>query len=163
MHTTRFITVLLLGTVALTSCHNSKYLKKFHREAKREVGIASIKMKRDTVRVIYPELSMFDFNQDQIKENAKPYLKKFAGVLVKYDKIDFIINGYTDTIGTDEVNKTLSTGRAENTKTFFQSNNVGESRMKTNGMGSENPISTNITEEGRRKNRRVEFLLFEKK
>ncbi len=157
------IAVLAIGAMGLASCHGSKYMKKFHKEAKKEVGTASIKLKADTVRVIYPELSMFDFNKDQIKEGVKPSLQRFANILVKYDRIDFIINGYTDSVGTDNVNQALSISRANNTKAFFQSNGVSNNRMQANGMGAENPMSTNMTEEGRSKNRRVEFLLYEKK
>lgn len=159
----KFTAILAAGSILFSACHSSKYMRKFHKNAKQEVGAASIKLKNDTVRVVYPELSMFDFNKDEIKNQVKPSLKRFSKVLVDFDKIDFIINGYTDTIGTEDVNQSLSLKRADNAKALFESNGVSGSRMQTNGKGSEDPIATNVTEEGRRKNRRVEFLLFEKK
>lgn len=155
------VTLLLAATMA-SSCH-TKYLKKFHKEAKREdVGFAKIKLKKDTVRVVYQELSMFDFGKEEIKPDAQTSLKRFAGLLGKYDKIDFIINGYTDNVGTDEVNNNLSQKRADNAKTLFENNGVSAPRMQTHGRGATNFVEPNTTEEGKAANRRVELLLFER-
>jgi outer membrane protein OmpA-like peptidoglycan-associated protein len=160
------ITTLLAATVlSLSACHTGKsaYVKKFHKDLKGEISGAKIKWKRDTVRVIYPELAMFDFGKDEIKTEATPSLKRFAGVLSRYDKINSVINGYTDNVGTDDVNNALSERRAGNAKDLFQANGVAASRMDTHGMGKSDPIESNETKEGRQANRRVEFLLYEKK
>lgn len=153
---------LIVSATMVSSCKTT-YIKKFHKEAKKEVGAGKIKLKADTVRVVYPEVSMFDFGKAEIKPDAQTSLQGFSGVLKKYDRIDFIINGYTDSVGTNEVNRTLSQQRAENAKTLFQTNGVSDSRMQTNGRGSDNPVKDNMTEEGRQANRRVELLLFERK
>lgn len=163
MKLTKLLTLLLIGGLSLSSCSSSKYMRKFKRKAKKEATGATVKLKRDTLHVVYPEVAMFDFGKDEIKENVKPSLKRFAGVLSDFDRIDFTINGHTDTIGTDEVNQPLSQRRAEAAKTLFESNGVSGSRMQTNGMGSKDPIATNTTEVGRMKNRRVEFLMYQRK
>jgi outer membrane protein OmpA-like peptidoglycan-associated protein len=152
----------IISATMLASCKTT-YIKKFHKAAKKEVGAGKIRLKADTVRVVYPEVSMFDFGKDEIKPDAQASLKRFSGVLVKFDKINFIINGYTDSVGSNEVNQSLSQRRAENAKTLFQSNGVNADRMQTNGRGADNPVMTNTTEEGRQANRRVELLLFERK
>ncbi len=160
------ITTLLAATVVtLSACHTGKkaYVKKFHKDLKGEITGAKIKWKKDTVRVIYPELAMFDFGKDVIKSDAKPSLQRFASVLSRYDRIDAKINGYTDNVGTDEVNNSLSERRAENAKELFSSNGVTASRITTAGMGKAAPIESNDTEEGRQANRRVEVLLYERK
>ncbi len=153
----------IVGAIMFTSCHSSSYLKKFHKEAKKESGTAKVKLRRDTVRVIYPELAMFDFNKDEVKAEAKTSLERFAEILKRYDRINMIINGYTDTVGTTEVNKDLSMRRANNAKTLFESSGISSSRIQTNGMGADNPVMTNTTQEGRQANRRIEVLLYEKK
>ena len=153
---------LIVSATMFTSCKTT-YIKKFHKAAKKEVGAGKIRLKADTVRVVYPEVAMFDFGKDEIKPDAKTSLERFSGVLKQYDKIGFIINGYTDNVGTHEVNHSLSQKRAENAQTLFRSNGVNADRMQTNGKGEENPIKDNDTEEGRAANRRVELLLFERK
>ena len=158
----RIIIAMLLSVGLLSSCKTT-YIKKFHKEAKREVGTAKIRLKKDTVRVVYPEISMFDFNKDEIKPEAKTSLTGFGNVLKKYDRIDFIINGYTDNVGSDEVNQSLSQRRADAAKTLFESNGINSGRMRTNGKGAADPIEPNTTEEGRATNRRVELLLYERK
>ena len=155
------LTLLLVGAAMATSCQ-SKYLKKFHKEAKREVVTGKIRMKKDTVRVVYPEVSMFDFGKDAIKPDAQSSLQRFSGVLKKYDRMDFIINGYTDNVGTDEVNNDLSQRRADNAKNLLETNGVNATRMQTQGRGASNFVEPNTTEEGKAANRRVELLLFER-
>ena len=163
MNFVKTLTTFLIAVVLLSACKSSSYLKKFHKDAKKEVGAARIKLRGDTVRVIYPELAMFDFGKDEIKPDAKVSLQRFAGLLKTYDRINFTINGYTDNIGALELNQALSQRRADNAKALFQENGVSEGRMITNGRGADNPQKTNNTEEGRQANRRVELLLYERK
>ena len=162
------IAIVLISGIGLSACHTSKraknsYMTMLYKELKKGVGEAKVRRDGDTVRVIYPELSMFDFNKDQIKAEAMPSFQRFAGILKNYDRVNFLINGYTDNVGTDAVNLSLSERRAENTKTLMQTDGIISSRMTTNGMGSANPIMTNTTDDGRQANRRVEFLLYENK
>ena len=152
----------IISVTMLASCKTT-YIKKFHKAAKKEVGAGKIRLKADTVRVVYPEVSMFDFGKDEIKPDAQSSLQRFSGVLKQYDKIDFIITGYTDNVGTNDVNQSLSQRRAENAKALFQTNGVNANRMQTSGRGADNPVMDNSTEEGRQANRRVELLLFERK
>jgi outer membrane protein OmpA-like peptidoglycan-associated protein len=165
MKQSKIVIALALSTLMLGACHTGKkgYIKKFHKEAKGNVDPAKISLKSDTVRVIYPELAMFDFGKDEIKTDAQTSLRRFAGVLAKYDKIDFIINGYTDNVGTVESNKDLSLRRADNAKALFEKSGVNGARMSTHGMGEANPTESNMTEEGKQANRRVELLMYEKK
>jgi outer membrane protein OmpA-like peptidoglycan-associated protein len=157
------ITIALVLSVTMMSACKTTYLKKFYKEAKKDRGMAEVKRKADTVRVVYPELSMFDFGKDEIKPDAQSSLKRFAELLGRYDRIDFVINGYTDNVGANDVNQSLSQSRAENAKKLFESNGVNGNRMQTNGRGADNPIEPNTTEEGRQANRRVEMLLYERK
>ena len=160
----KITTALLAATMMLSACSSSKcYLKKFKKKARKEVGKSNVSMKGDTVRVVYPEVTIFDFNKDEVKPDAKMSIQHISGLLNKFDRIDFIINGYTDNVGTDDINQSLSQRRAENTKAVFQADGVNAGRIQTNGMGSKNPVMTNSTDDGRQANRRVEFLFYDKK
>jgi len=154
--------VLLAAMLAFSSCHSSKYLRKFKKKACREVGKKNVKLKRDTVRITYPEITTFEFAKDEVKPEAKASLQHLSAILNDFGRINFVINGYTDNVGPDDVNQSLSQRRADNTKAEFVTNRVDAGRMTTHGMGSKNPVSTNGTDEGRQANRRVEFLMYDK-
>jgi OmpA-OmpF porin, OOP family len=72
------------------------------------------------------------------------------------------VDGYTDNTGSDTVNIPLSQARAESVKNFLQRNYPGtfpSRRFRTSGHGSQNPIASNATAEGKAQNRRVEITL----
>ncbi len=154
--------VMLAGMLAFTSCHTSKQLRKFKKKACKEVGKKSVKLKGDTVRITYPEITTFEFGKDEVKPDAKASLQHLSAILNDFGSINFVINGYTDNVGPDDVNMSLSQRRADNTKAEFVSNKVDAGRMTTHGLGSANPVKTNGTDEGRQANRRVEFLMYDK-
>ncbi|MGN6568706.1 MAG: OmpA family protein [Flavipsychrobacter sp.] len=166
MKMVRLITTILLMIGAagmLSSCHTShKAMRKLYRQVKRDQTMAHVHWKGDSIRVVYPELAMFDFGKDTIKQDAYPPLRRFATILNQYPWVNFVINGYTDNVGPDDVNQSLSERRARNAKSLMQSDGVDQGRMSTNGFGSANPIMSNNTDEGRQANRRVEFLLYKK-
>lgn len=67
------------------------------------------------------------------------------------------ISGHTDSRGTRARNMTLSKDRAESVKSWLVSNGIDGSRIETEGYGPDKPIDSNDTEEGRLRNRRIEF------
>ena len=69
------------------------------------------------------------------------------------------IIGHTDNIGSDTSNLLLSSNRAKSVMTFLVTAQINELRLSTSGKGSDDPISSNETEEGRYDNRRVEILI----
>lgn len=136
------------------------FMDKLYHSLKDQLPEAEVKRMGDTVKVIYPEIAMFDFNKDIIKQEARPSFQRFATVIKDFPQVDFIINGYTDNVGPDDVNADLSKRRAESGKNILMENGVDGSRMATNGMGASNPVAANTTDQGRAANRRVEFVIF---
>ena len=86
-------------------------------------------------------------------------MKRFAGALIRYNKTDILINGYTDNTGTEELNNTLSKSRAQNAKNLLVQDGVDSVRMLTWGLGAKNPIADNTSAQGKSRNRRVEFII----
>jgi outer membrane protein OmpA-like peptidoglycan-associated protein len=69
------------------------------------------------------------------------------------------INGHTDNTGGDDLNLKLSQDRADAAKQYLVNQGISADRITAIGYGSSKPIQSNDTEEGRSKNRRVEFKL----
>ena len=168
MRSIKLLLIIILAAT-FTACHTSRkgnsrsYTIMLYKDLRKELGDAEVKRRGDTVRIIYPELAMFDFGKSVIKPEALPAFGRFSAVLKNYDRIYFYINGYTDNVGTDDVNLSLSRDRAMSAKTLLEGNGINGGRMMTNGMGSSNPIMSNTTPDGRQANRRVEFVLYENK
>lgn len=159
--------VAVMGTACRTkkaatttsSPMNRVYMGRVYTDLQKNLRDARVVRSGDTVKVIYPELAMFDFNKDVIKPEALPSFLRFARILKEYDRVRFFIDGYTDNVGTTEVNNDLSRRRAESARSFMEQNGILSSRMRIHAHGFENPIMSNETAEGRQANRRVEFVL----
>ena len=102
----------------------------------------------------------FDFNKSKITEADRKELKKAIAFLNKYPKSRIRLEGYTDSVGTQQYNLGLSKRRAAATKKYLVKEARVSSRMiSTVGYGESNPIASNKTPEGRALNRRVEILI----
>ncbi len=104
----------------------------------------------------------FTFDSYELSANSLIYLDSIVDFLKTYQEIEFVINGHTDNIGSDFYNKWLSTERAKAVYKYFFNKGISPARMQYVGYGDKKPISTNKTNEGRQKNRRVEIVLIKK-
>ncbi|ELN6931390.1 OmpA family protein [Vibrio navarrensis] len=86
-------------------------------------------------------------------------LQGVARVLVEYPDTSLVIDGYTDSTGSDSSNQILSERRAESVRAFLVSQNVAAGRAIARGNGERYPLCTNSTAEGRACNRRVEIQI----
>lgn len=75
------------------------------------------------------------------------------------DRVEII--GHTDSVGDPTENQTLSQKRADAVKQYLIGRNISENRMTTRGEGADSPVASNSTEEGRKRNRRIEFKLIQ--
>ena len=99
----------------------------------------------------------FKINSAQIDPASFPELDKIATYLLAHPTLKLEIDGYTDTTGPAEFNRTLSQKRAEAVDAYIESKGVPKDQLVAKGFGEANPIASNATREGREKNRRVEF------
>ena len=88
-----------------------------------------------------------------------PTPQSLIKVLGKYEKYSIVIEGHTDSTGDEEYNLLLSKRRAASVGNYLIENGIDSNRLSYKGYGSKYPIDTNETEEGKERNRRVEFLL----
>lgn len=101
----------------------------------------------------------FDYNTNELPENAYSMLDRIARVMLQNPDIEIVVQGYTDTLGAYQYNKKLSELRANTVQSYLVAKGISPKRIRTTGVGEENPMSSNVTKAGRRANRRVEIQL----
>jgi OOP family OmpA-OmpF porin len=98
----------------------------------------------------------------RIMPDSEPLLEEVAAVLAAHPEIKKIrIEGHTDDRGDRALNLRLSEDRAKSVQSFLVSRGVAASRLTAKGHGPDKPVAPNLTERGRDKNRRVEFVIVE--
>jgi outer membrane protein OmpA-like peptidoglycan-associated protein len=104
----------------------------------------------------------FDFNKTELLPASFTELNKVVQFMLEDDIKMIEIAGHTDSEGSDAYNQKLSEGRAFAVVNYLASQGVKPERMVAVGYGESKPIDTNLTEDGRSQNRRVEFTLIKK-
>jgi outer membrane protein OmpA-like peptidoglycan-associated protein len=116
---------------------------------------------RDTARgliVSMPDV-LFDFNKYTLKPEARERLARISGIVLAYPDLKLQVEGYTDSIGSDEYNQTLSDKRAEAVRDYIVTSGVSMNNVAARGMGKSDPVADNSTAAGRQLNRRVEMIV----
>jgi len=98
----------------------------------------------------------FDFDKSTIKKGYFDDIDALVKVMKDYPDLNVVIEGHTDSVGTDVYNKKLSQRRADAVKKYMVESGINANRVKAQGFGESKPIASNKTKEGRQKNRRVE-------
>ena len=130
----------------------------FEKTADSIVENDSSHKNQDTIRGILSEV-LFKFNDHTLDSNNLVALQEVFRILEEYPKASIKLVGYTDNIGSPEYNLKLSGLRAKAVFDYLKSNGISAHRMSYSGMGEKNPIGDNQTNEGRKANRRVEYII----
>jgi outer membrane protein OmpA-like peptidoglycan-associated protein len=101
----------------------------------------------------------FTFGSVVIRKRGVKILDRVCQILEKYGSYNVVIEGHTDDVGEEEYNLKLSEKRALEVKNYLTAKGIKPERLKYVGMGESLPFYPNTTDENRRRNRRVEFLL----
>ncbi len=100
---------------------------------------------------------LFDFNKYVIRSEYKGTLEKLAQLFKEHDCLKLEIQGHTDSIGGEDYNMKLSEQRANSVIARLLELGVNRSQMNPKGFGKRFAVASNLTEEGRAKNRHVIF------
>lgn len=102
----------------------------------------------------------YEYNSYDLKGESAVELDKLLSFMKNHPRLHIEIGGHTDSIGDDAYNNRLSRKRANEVSAYLLAKGVPKKCLKIHGYGENNPISANNTEEGRRKNRRTEFKIY---
>ncbi|HTE28881.1 MAG TPA: OmpA family protein [Chryseolinea sp.] len=118
-------------------------------------------VKADSLIVLSAEV-LFETNKSTLRSEHFVRLNSIVHYLLSHPERSVRISGHTDNTGSEAHNLTLSKQRADVVAEYLVGNNIDINRVETSGLGSAKPIAQNTTEEGRKKNRRVELLIHDK-
>ena len=129
--------------------------------AKLSEQLNSILQTRDTARGLIVSMSdvLFDTGKYSLKPGAREKLAKVAGILLAYPGLNIEVGGYTDNVGGDAMNQTLSVNRAGSVRDYLVQQGVASNSVSARGFGNSLPVATNENSAGRQQNRRVELLV----
>ena len=106
---------------------------------------------------------LFAFNKAELSAQAGPRLDKLANFLKQFPDRKMLIEGYTDSVGSDGYNQELSDRRAQSVRDALVQRGVDTGRITARGYGKAHPVADNASPEGRAMNRRVEIVIADEK
>jgi len=127
-------------------------------EVEENINMVTFKQMADDGSSVPVNNLFFNFSESVLLPYSFPELKRVASI-IKANHLKVEISGHTDNIGNDEMNQTLSEQRALAVRNFLINEGCVLENLIIKGYGKTKPVSTNETEEGRAKNRRVELKL----
>jgi len=129
--------------------------------AKLSEQLNTILQTRDTARGLIVSMSdvLFETGKYSLKPGAREKLAKVAGILLAYPGLNIEVGGYTDNVGGDAMNQTLSENRAGSVRDYLVQQGVAANSVSARGFGNTLPVASNDDSAGRQQNRRVELLV----
>ncbi|HLF50671.1 OmpA family protein [Flavobacterium sp.] len=107
----------------------------------------------------YAKTILFNSGKSTFKAQTIPVLQSIVAILKEYPYSRFLIEGHTDSDGSNEMNQTLSENRAHAVENYLIENGIAADRLKHTGFGETKPVATNKTAKGKAMNRRTEISL----
>lgn len=148
----------IIGGVAGNVIGNK--MDKQAKDIKETLPGAEVERVGDGIKITMNEsIVTFAFDSSNLTSVAQTNLDKLAKVLVDNPDTNINVYGHTDSKGADDYNMKLSQRRADAVKAYLASKGIASSRMFAKGEGESMPVATNDTDDGRAKNRRVEFAI----
>lgn len=135
------------------------YMDKQAEELDTELQGAKVERVGEGIKITFASGILFDVNKAALKPAAQANLQELATVLNKYSDTNILIEGHTDSDGSDEHNLDLSKQRAQSVANYLAGLSVDATRMTQMGYGESQPVMSNDTAEGKAANRRVEIAI----
>ncbi len=116
---------------------------------------------RDTPRGLVVNMGdvLFATGKYNLAPEAQILLAKLTGIILSHPGLNLGVEGYTDNVGSDDFNLKLSQQRADTVREYLISQGLPDVTVTATGFGKTNPVNSNDTPAGRKKNRRVEIIV----
>jgi outer membrane protein OmpA-like peptidoglycan-associated protein len=116
---------------------------------------------RDTARGLIVNVGdvLFETGRYELRPAAREKLARFSGIVLAHPGLNIQAEGFTDSTGTAAINERLSQQRADAVGDYLISQGLARDRVSGRGFGSDQPVASNDTREGRQQNRRVELVV----
>jgi outer membrane protein OmpA-like peptidoglycan-associated protein len=153
------------GTGGTSSALKSEVVDLKAASAQIKAAGAEIKETAAEIKISLQGEILFDFDKSNLRPAAESTLTQVAKMIGSYPKAQVLIEGYTDSKGSDSYNAKLSDRRAVSVKNWFAKHGVAANSMQTHGWGAAKPVAPNThpdgsdDPDGRQKNRRVEITI----
>jgi outer membrane protein OmpA-like peptidoglycan-associated protein len=102
---------------------------------------------------------LFDTGKYNLRTEAQVGLAKFTGIVLSHPGLNLTIEGYTDNVGSETFNQTLSEQRANAVRSYLVQQGLEPASVSAKGFGLLVPVASNDTPKGRQQNRRVEIII----
>jgi len=135
------------------------YMDKQEEKLARIPGTTVERVEDNLLLVHFDSSLLFDVDSAVLTPGSFSSLDQAASVFAEYPKTAIIVQGHTDSTGSEEHNQALSERRAKAVMNELIGAGVDPSRMTSVGYGESYPVADNSTAAGRRQNRRVDLLL----
>lgn len=129
-------------------------------ELQEDLDNAEVERVGEGIKITFDSGLLFDVDSYDLRAATKTNLSEMAATLQKYENTDILIEGHTDSSGSDTYNQTLSEQRANAVTEYLSAQGVVAKRFTTVGYGETQPIASNETSAGRQQNRRVEIAIY---
>jgi len=126
----------------------------------RELEDAQVSRVGEGIAITFDSGILFPYDSAELLPEARSNLRKLADSLQAEVRTDVMIVGHTDSAGSDSYNQQLSERRGRSARDQLTALGVTSSRLASRGRGEAEPIASNETDDGRRRNRRVEVAIY---
>jgi outer membrane protein OmpA-like peptidoglycan-associated protein len=152
----------LLGAVigGAAGAYIGSYMDKQAAEIERDIAGARVELVGEGIKITFSSGIMFDVDRAVLKDQYRGELSELSTILNKYEDTNILLEGHTDSTGSEEYNLELSKKRAQSVANYLATQNVNPTRFTIMGYGESQPIVSNETVEGRAQNRRVEVAIY---
>ena len=135
------------------------YMDRQEEKLARIPGTTVTRVDEDMLEIRFDSDVLFAIDSSTVGADARGTLDQVAGVLAEFPKTAVVVQGHTDSSGSDAYNQSLSERRADAVRDHLASRGVDGARMTAIGYGESAPVADNGTADGRARNRRVTILL----
>ena len=146
-----------IGAVAGASI--GAYMDAQEEKLARIPGTSVERLDETTLLVRFDSDVLFAVDSASLNTRSRDTLRTAADVMSEYPKTAIVVQGHTDSTGSESHNQELSVRRADSVVQFLSTNGVAGARLTAMGYGERQPVADNGTPEGRAQNRRVTVLL----